>query len=255
MGDQRVIDAYLGSHHDAAAHRGGGAEASSPRPRRPRAGARRAGREGGGRVSTPAAGPAPTQPAEQPADQPGTRPAPSRTPRSRAAGRPRDRPGRPLAPTRPAAGDALLRADEVVAGYVPGVNILNGCDFYVNDGELVGIIGPNGAGKSTLLKAIFGLVKVRQRHRSQLRGEDITGLKANQLVAQGRRLRAADQQRLPEPDHRGEPADGASTRRPRSSSSASSSSPGCSPPWATAARSGPARCPAASGRWSRWAGR
>jgi branched-chain amino acid transport system ATP-binding protein len=80
--------------------------------------------------------------------------------------------------------DALLRTDELVAGYVPGVNILNGCDFYVNDGELVGIIGPNGAGKSTLLKAIFGLVKVRTGG-ILLRGEDITGLKANQLVAKG----------------------------------------------------------------------
>jgi branched-chain amino acid transport system ATP-binding protein len=83
-----------------------------------------------------------------------------------------------------AAGEALLRADEVVAGYVAGVNILNGCDFYVNDGELVGIIGPNGAGKSTLLKAIFGLVGVRSG-RITLRGEDITGLKANRLVAKG----------------------------------------------------------------------
>ena len=83
-----------------------------------------------------------------------------------------------------AAKDALLRADDVVAGYVPGVNILNGCDFYVNDGELVGIIGPNGAGKSTLLKAIFGLIKVTSGSIT-LRGENITGLKANRLVAQG----------------------------------------------------------------------
>ena len=83
-----------------------------------------------------------------------------------------------------AAKDALLRADEVVAGYVPGVNILNGCDLYVNDGELVGIIGPNGAGKSTLLKAIFGLIKVSSGSIT-LRGENITGLKANRLVAQG----------------------------------------------------------------------
>lgn len=82
------------------------------------------------------------------------------------------------------ASDALLRADAVVAGYVPGVNILTGCDFYVNDGELVGIIGPNGAGKSTLLKAIFGLIKVTSGS-IQLRGEDITGQKANVLVAKG----------------------------------------------------------------------
>ncbi len=79
---------------------------------------------------------------------------------------------------------ALLRADELVAGYLPGVNILNGSDLYVNEGELVGIIGPNGAGKSTLLKALFGLVQVRSGTVT-LRGQDITGLKANKLVAQG----------------------------------------------------------------------
>ena len=79
---------------------------------------------------------------------------------------------------------ALVRADDLVAGYVPGVNILNGCDFYVNDGELVGIIGPNGAGKSTLLKAMFGLVRIN-RGSVTLRGDDITNLKANRLVAQG----------------------------------------------------------------------
>ena len=79
---------------------------------------------------------------------------------------------------------ALLRCDEVVAGYVPGVNILNGCDLYVDDGELVGIIGPNGAGKSTLLKAMFGLVTIRSG-TVVLRGEDITGLKAHSLVRKG----------------------------------------------------------------------
>ncbi|MCW2666755.1 MAG: transporter ATP-binding protein [Frankiales bacterium] len=79
---------------------------------------------------------------------------------------------------------ALLRCDELVAGYVPGVNILNGCDLFVNEGELVGIIGPNGAGKSTLLKAMFGLVTVRGG-KVTLRGEDITGLKAHALVRKG----------------------------------------------------------------------
>jgi branched-chain amino acid transport system ATP-binding protein len=79
---------------------------------------------------------------------------------------------------------ALLRTDSVVAGYVPGVNILNGCDFYVNDGELVGIIGPNGAGKSTLLKALFGLIPVRSG-AVRLCGEDITGLPAHTLVERG----------------------------------------------------------------------
>ena len=83
-----------------------------------------------------------------------------------------------------AAEGALLRADDLIAGYVPGVNILNGCDLYAHEGELVGIIGPNGAGKSTLLKAMFGLVKVRSGSIT-LRGENITGYKANKLVAKG----------------------------------------------------------------------
>ncbi len=82
------------------------------------------------------------------------------------------------------AEDALLRCDEVVAGYVPGVNILNRADLYVKQGELVGIIGPNGAGKSTLLKAMFGLVTVRTG-TVVLRGDDITGLKAHTLVRKG----------------------------------------------------------------------
>jgi branched-chain amino acid transport system ATP-binding protein len=70
---------------------------------------------------------------------------------------------------------SLLVASELIAGYLPGVNILNGCNFYANKGELVGIIGPNGAGKSTLLKSLFGLVKIGSGTVSLL-GEDICGL-------------------------------------------------------------------------------
>jgi ABC-type branched-subunit amino acid transport system ATPase component len=79
---------------------------------------------------------------------------------------------------------ALVRVDDVTAGYLPGVNILNGCDLHCAEGELVGIIGPNGAGKSTLLKSLFGLVTIRSG-RVTLRGQDITNKKAHQLVALG----------------------------------------------------------------------
>jgi branched-chain amino acid transport system ATP-binding protein len=78
----------------------------------------------------------------------------------------------------------LLRADDLVAGYLPGVNILNGCSLVAEQGELIGIIGPNGAGKSTLLKAIFGQVNIRSGSVI-LEGEDITGLRANKLVQRG----------------------------------------------------------------------
>ncbi|PHX60619.1 MAG: ABC transporter ATP-binding protein [Actinobacteria bacterium] len=79
---------------------------------------------------------------------------------------------------------ALIRADNLIAGYFPGVNILNGSDLYAKEGELVGIIGPNGAGKSTLLKALFGLVNVTSG-AVLLRDEDITNLRADQLVKRG----------------------------------------------------------------------
>ena len=89
-------------------------------------------------------------------------------------------------------------------------------------GELIGIIGPNGAGKSTLLKAIFGQVNVRSGTIT-LEGDDITGLQRQQARRPRRRLRAAEQQRLPEPHHRREPADGAvpAARRPTRSASSS----------------------------------
>ncbi|MDN5964396.1 MAG: ABC transporter ATP-binding protein [Actinomyces sp.] len=78
----------------------------------------------------------------------------------------------------------VLETIDLVAGYVPGVDILNGTNSFVDRGELVGIIGPNGAGKSTLLKAIFGLVTIRSGS-VMLNGEDITGLRANKLVTKG----------------------------------------------------------------------
>jgi branched-chain amino acid transport system ATP-binding protein len=80
--------------------------------------------------------------------------------------------------------DALLIAEDVVAGYVPGVNILNGCSLVLGQGELVGIIGPNGAGKSTLLKSLFGLIPISSGAIT-LRGESITGLEAHALVGKG----------------------------------------------------------------------
>jgi branched-chain amino acid transport system ATP-binding protein len=79
---------------------------------------------------------------------------------------------------------ALLRADDLVAGYLPGVNILQECNFFLREGEIVGIIGPNGAGKSTLLKAMFGLIPVRSGTVA-LRDADVTSAKAHILVTKG----------------------------------------------------------------------
>ncbi|WP_138415080.1 ABC transporter ATP-binding protein [Sinomonas gamaensis] len=86
--------------------------------------------------------------------------------------------------TTTAEGDSVVKVTDLVAGYLPGVNILNGCSIEAKKGELIGIIGPNGAGKSTLLKAMFGLVKVHSGS-VVVRGQDLTGLKANKLVSRG----------------------------------------------------------------------
>jgi branched-chain amino acid transport system ATP-binding protein len=78
----------------------------------------------------------------------------------------------------------LLVAEGLDAGYLPGINILNDCSLELSEGELVGIVGPNGAGKSTLVKAMFGLVNIR-KGSVQLRGEEITNMKAHSLVSRG----------------------------------------------------------------------
>ncbi|SDH59775.1 amino acid/amide ABC transporter ATP-binding protein 2, HAAT family [Microbacterium pygmaeum] len=78
----------------------------------------------------------------------------------------------------------VVEVTDLVAGYLPGVNILNSTNLIARQGELIGIIGPNGAGKSTLLKAIFGLVKVRGGEIT-VNGESIVGLKADKLVQRG----------------------------------------------------------------------
>lgn len=80
--------------------------------------------------------------------------------------------------------DRILVVDELVAGYIPEVNILNGCNIEVRKGEFVGVIGPNGAGKSTVLKAILGQCGVRSGLVRFL-DNDITGMKAHELVEQG----------------------------------------------------------------------
>ena len=54
----------------------------------------------------------------------------------------------------------VLECNGIAAGYVKGLNILQGVDLVVYDGQIVSIIGPNGAGNSTLLKAIISLIKV-----------------------------------------------------------------------------------------------
>jgi branched-chain amino acid transport system ATP-binding protein len=78
----------------------------------------------------------------------------------------------------------LLEARDLQVGYVPEVNIVDGCDIELSDGELVSIIGPNGAGKSTLIKGLFGLVPVRGG-TVKVKGQEVTGAPTHRLVELG----------------------------------------------------------------------
>jgi ABC-type branched-subunit amino acid transport system ATPase component len=82
------------------------------------------------------------------------------------------------------ANGAVLQVEDLVAGYVPEVDILTGVELSVREGEIVTVIGPNGAGKSTLIKSIFGLLPPR-RGRVLLRGEDLAGLRPHSITRRG----------------------------------------------------------------------
>ena len=82
------------------------------------------------------------------------------------------------------ADGALLATEDLVAGYLPEVDILNGVSIRVKEGEIVTVIGPNGAGKSTLIKTIFGLLRPREG-QIFFRGEEISGLKPHHCTRRG----------------------------------------------------------------------
>jgi ABC-type branched-subunit amino acid transport system ATPase component len=83
-----------------------------------------------------------------------------------------------------ATAEVVLETRDLVAGYVPEVDILHGVDVVVRRGEIVTLVGPNGAGKSTLMKAIVGLLQPRAG-RVLMRGEDIAGERPHRIVAKG----------------------------------------------------------------------
>ena len=78
----------------------------------------------------------------------------------------------------------ILEVNGVAAGYVKGLNILQGIDLVVAEGETVSIIGPNGAGKSTLLKAVMGLIQT-SAGRYFLNGIEKTSLSTYKIVEEG----------------------------------------------------------------------
>jgi len=78
-----------------------------------------------------------------------------------------------------------LQAQDLTAGYVPGVNILNGITFGLAEQEIMTVIGPNGSGKSTFLKCLMGFVPARSGSVT-LAGADCTRVPAHRRVRRHR---------------------------------------------------------------------
>ena len=79
---------------------------------------------------------------------------------------------------------SYLVIEDVVAGYGNGPEILKGLSMTVKKNQVHCVIGPNGAGKSTLLKVISGLLHPRSG-RVLLKGNDISGLRPDQILREG----------------------------------------------------------------------
>ena len=73
---------------------------------------------------------------------------------------------------------------EKVTRYFGGLAAISDVDFYVDQGEVVGLIGPNGAGKTTLFNLISAAL-VPKPGIIKFKGVNITGLKPYQICRKG----------------------------------------------------------------------
>lgn len=71
-----------------------------------------------------------------------------------------------------------------VETYYGNIQALKGIDIEVTQGEVVTMLGANGAGKTTTMKTIAGVLKPKAG-RIEFMGEDITGMRPDQLVQRG----------------------------------------------------------------------
>ncbi len=65
-----------------------------------------------------------------------------------------------------------------------GLIAVNGLDFDVNEGEILGVIGPNGAGKSTVFNLICGAISTTSG-RLTFSDKNITGLPPHKVAKRG----------------------------------------------------------------------
>ncbi len=78
---------------------------------------------------------------------------------------------------------ALLEVSTLDAGY-GDLQILEGVDLTVTEGEYVTVVGPNGAGKSTVMKTIFGLTTY-MGGTIEFNGQDISTRRPEEIIQIG----------------------------------------------------------------------
>jgi branched-chain amino acid transport system ATP-binding protein len=66
-----------------------------------------------------------------------------------------------------------------------GVTALNGVEFTVEEGGVLGIVGPNGAGKTSLLSALVGLHPPTEGSEAMFDGFSMVGATTHELVGWG----------------------------------------------------------------------
>lgn len=71
-----------------------------------------------------------------------------------------------------------------IHAYYGNIQVLKEIDLQVEEGSIVTILGANGAGKTTTMKTIAGLLKPQQG-KIEFLGEDVTGLRPDQLLRKG----------------------------------------------------------------------
>jgi branched-chain amino acid transport system ATP-binding protein len=77
-----------------------------------------------------------------------------------------------------------LLEGEGVTRYFGGLAAVSEVDFYVDQGEILGLIGPNGAGKTTLFNLISAALKPKPG-KITFKGRDITPLPAYKICRLG----------------------------------------------------------------------
>ena len=77
-----------------------------------------------------------------------------------------------------------LAATDLVAGYLPGIDIVHGVSIEARRGQVRCVLGPNGTGKSTLLKVLFGFLPAREGE-IRLEGQPVRSVEPHEMGRHG----------------------------------------------------------------------